>query len=161
MSGRTDTTGRSGVRDGRLSPMAWMATLACCASLLAPVAAVAEDHPFDGRWSVFLACADTTDRNGPVKGYEYRFEVSIAEGVLQGAYGAPGHPASVTYAGRVEDDGKLEITATGNTGRPEYAVGKIPRGSSYGYTLQGRLGPSSGQATRREVRPCVATFTKP
>ena len=107
-----------------------------------------------------LVCADTMDRKGPVKGYEYRFAVSIVDGIVSGSYGAPGHPASVTYTGRVEDDGALEIGAAGNTGRAEYAVGRVAAGTQYGYTLQGRLEATTGQAIRREIRPCTATFSK-
>ena len=121
---------------------------------------IAAGNPFDGRWSVVLVCPDTTDKSGLVKGYEYTFAVSIHQGAVQGEYGAPGHPASVSYAGQVSDDGTLEITATGNTGRSEYAVGKVAQGTRYGYTMQGKLVGSSGQATRREVRPCTATFAR-
>src|SRR5450631_1533073 len=81
--------------------------------------AAAAGRPFDGRWSVVLVCPDTTDKSGLVKGYEYTFAVSIREGAVQGEYGAPGHPASVVYTGQVSDEGTLEITAAGNTGRSE------------------------------------------
>lgn len=122
--------------------------------------AAAAGYPFDGRWSVVLVCPDTTDKSGLVKGYEYTFAVSIREGAVQGEYGAPGHPASVVYTGRVSVDGTLEITATGNTGRSEYSVGKVTQGTRYSYTMQGKLVDSSGQATRRELRPCTATFAR-
>lgn len=121
---------------------------------------IAAENPFDGRWSVVLVCPDTTDKSGLAKGYEYSFALSIREGAVQGEYGAPGHPASVFYAGRVSDDGTLEITATGNTGRSEYSVGKVAQGTRYRYTMQGKLVGSGGQATRRELRPCIATFAR-
>jgi hypothetical protein len=115
--------------------------------------------PFDGRWSVHLVCPDTKDKNGVlVKGYEYNFSVAIQEGVLLGQHGAPGHPASVTYSGRVSEDGTLEINATGATGKSEFAVGRVPQGTQYGYTLHGKLSDPGGEATRRELRPCTATF---
>jgi hypothetical protein len=115
---------------------------------------------FDGRWSVVLTCRDTTDKKGPVKGYEYIFAVSIRDGLVKGEYGAPGHPASVFYSGKVSDDGSLEITATGNTGRSEYSVGKVAQGTPYSYTMQGRLSGATGEATRKEVRPCTAVFAR-
>ena len=120
----------------------------------------ADPGPFDGRWSVTLVCADTTDRNGPVKGYTYTFAVSIDAGALTGQYGTPGQPASVVYTGSVRDDGALEIEAAGNTGHAEYAVGQVARGTRYGYSMRGRLTGATGQATRREVRPCTATFVR-
>ena len=122
--------------------------------------AAAAGYPFDGRWSVVLVCPDTTDKSGLVKGYEYTFAVSIREGAVQGEYGAPGHPASVVYTGQVSDDGTLEITAAGNTGRSEYSVGKVAQGTHYGYTMQGKLVGSGGRATRIELRPCTATFAR-
>ncbi len=121
---------------------------------------VAAGTPFDGRWSVTLVCPETTDKSGPVKGYEYVFAISIHDGGIEGHYGDPGHPASVVYTGRVGDDGTLEIAATGNTGRPEYAVGRVAQGSSYRYTMQGKLEGSRGTALRREVRPCTAAFAR-
>ena len=131
--------------------------LLCIAAWFSQGAAAA-DHPFDGRWSVVLVCPDTTDKSGLVKGYEYTFAILIHDGAVHGEYGAPGHPASVVYDGTVGDDGTLEIAATGNTNRSEYSVGKVPQGTRYGYTMQGKLAGSAGQATRRELRPCTATF---
>lgn len=122
--------------------------------------AFAAVNPFDGRWAVVLICPDTTDRSGLVKGYEYTFTVAIREGAIQGEYGAPGHSASVSYSGRVSDDGTLEITAIGNTGQSEYSVGKVVRGTRYGYTMIGKLTGSEGEATRRELRPCTAKFAR-
>ena len=110
---------------------------------------------------MLLVCPDTTDRSGLVKGYEYTFAVSIREGAIQGQHGAPGHPASIVYTGTVGDDGTLEIKATGNTGRSDYSVGRVAQGTQYGYTMQGKLVGSGGQATRRELRPCTATFARP
>ena len=116
---------------------------------------------YDGRWSVVLVCADTKDRNGDlVKGYDYKFMATISDGVLQGQYGTPGAPASITYTGQVEADGTLEIRAQGNTGKSEFAVGKLAQGTRYGYTLHGKLDKTSGEAVRREVRPCTATLRK-
>jgi hypothetical protein len=132
---------------------------ACLAATL-PRSAAAAESSFDGRWSVVLVCPDTTDSTGLVKGYEYTFSISIREGAIQGEYGAKGHPASLVYTGRVADDGSLEIKATGNTGKYDYSVGKVAQGTPYGYTMQGKLVGSGGQATRRELRPCTATFAR-
>ena len=139
----------------------WLAFAAgIAAAALLPSGVLAAEGPFDGDWSVVLVCPDTTDRNGLVKGYEYTFPVAIRDGAVQGLYGTAGHSASVSYKGTVDPDGTLEITATGNTGRSDYSVGKVSQGTRYGYTLQGRLVGSTGEATRREIRPCTATFAK-
>ncbi|MGH8795771.1 MAG: hypothetical protein ACREXI_01835 [Caldimonas sp.] len=138
------------------------AMAACLAATLATgvASAAAARSPFDGQWSVLLVCPDTTDKKGLVKGYEYTFAVSIRDGAIEGTHGAKGHPASIVYTGNVSDDGTLEINAVGNTGRSDYSVGKVARGTQYGYTMQGKLTGTSGQATRRELRPCTATFTR-
>ena len=136
------------------------ATLLLVCSGVCLAEATAAERPYDGRWAVLLVCPDTQDRTGLVKGYQYSFSVSIKDGALQGEYGAPGHPASVAYTGQVGDDGTLEIRATGNTGRSDFSVGKVAQGTQYNYTMQGRLEGSRGQATRRELRPCTATFSR-
>jgi hypothetical protein len=141
------------------APMSAIAvSLVSAVGLSGPAAAA--DTGFDGRWAVVLVCPDTTDKHGLVKGYEYDFAVLIKGGEVHGEYGAPGHPASVVYTGHVSDDGSLEIEAKGNTGRSDYSVGKVSQGTEYGYTMQGRLERSKGQATRRELRPCTATFSR-
>lgn len=132
--------------------------LGTAASCHAADAAAAAGHPFDGQWSVVLVCDDTHDRTGLVKGYEFTFVVTIADGKLQGQYGAKGRPSSVVYTGEVADDGTLEVRAAGNTGHADRTVGKLARGSEYGYTMAGKLDGSRGQAVRRELRPCTATF---
>jgi hypothetical protein len=114
----------------------------------------------DGHWSVSLACADIKGSKGLIKGYDYNFAATINGGKLEGQYGTAGSPASLKYIGYVLEDGSLEIKASGNTGLPEYAVGKVATGTAYTYTMQGRLNQSSGQALRKELRPCIATFTR-
>ncbi len=118
----------------------------------------ATGNPYDGQWSVDLVCPDTQDKNGLVKGYEYKFAVTIAGGKLQGQYGAKGAPASIVYSGSVANDGTLEIKAVGNTGQSDYSVGKVTRGTDYSYTMAGKLEHERGQAVRRELRPFTAEF---
>lgn len=115
---------------------------------------------YDGQWSVELVCADTQDKTGLVKGYEYKFFVVIVGGTVRGQYGAKGSPASVTFSGLVETDGTLELRAVGNTGRSDYSVGKVERGTEYSYSLSGTLEGNKGQAKRRELRMCTALFAK-
>ena len=115
-------------------------------------------HAYDGEWSVVLVCADTRDHSGLVKGYEYTFHVSIANGQLKGQYGEKDAPSSVVYSGEVGADGSLELHAVGNTGSAGYSVGKVARGTPYSYTLTGKLEATRGHAVRRELRPCTAEF---
>lgn len=134
------------------------AVLLLCSVLRPAIAAGSPANPYDGEWSVVLVCADTQDKSGLVKGYEFTFHVVIADGKLQGQYGAKGRPSSVLYSGEVGADGTLEIRAVGNTGESDRSVGKVARGTAYSYTMAGKLEASHGQAVRRELRPCTATF---
>ena len=124
------------------------------------LAAEPSSTSFDGRWWIELVCADAQDRNGPVKGYTYAFAATIVDGRLEAQYGTRGAPASVTFDGTVANDGTLEIRAVGNTGRSDYSVGQVAQGSAYRYTMRGTFDGARGQAVRREVRPCTATFAK-
>ena len=116
--------------------------------------------PFDGRWATKLVCDDTRDKKGFVKGYTWLFDVTVDHGKLKGQYGEVGAPSSVTYIGQVQRDGKVDIEARGNTGKTEYTVGRVARGSPFSYRMKGELSGSSGHATRTELRPCEATFTR-
>lgn len=137
------------------------AFLLLLASMLSRAADLAvESSRYDGQWSVVLVCADTQDKSGLVKGYEYKFAVTILDGKLQGQYGAKGAPASIAYSGTVATDGTLEVKAVGNTGRSDYSVGKVAQGTDYSYTMTGKMAFDKGQAVRRELRPCTASFTK-
>jgi len=137
------------------------ATLLLCGSAVSGAfGAGPPGGPFDGEWSVALVCPDTQDKSGLVKGYEYTFRVTIADGKLHGQYGSQGAPASVMYSGEVAGDGTLELRAVGNTGRSDRSVGRVARGTEYAYTMSGKLNQAHGQAVRRELRPCTATFDR-
>jgi hypothetical protein len=117
-------------------------------------------YPFDGRWATKLVCDDTRDKKGLVKGYTWAFDVTIEHGKLKGQYGQPGKPGSGTYIGQVQSDGTVAIDAHGNTGKTEYTVGKVTRGTPFSYPMKGKFSGSTGHATRTKLRPCEATFTK-
>ena len=114
----------------------------------------------DGRWLVFLNCADTRDRTGGVKGYVYNFAVEIVGGRLEGRFDESITPAFVHFVGEVLPDGALFIKADGLSGAPEATVGKVPTGTPYSYTMRGKLEASRGKAERVELRPCTAEFAK-
>lgn len=114
----------------------------------------------DGRWSVFLSCADTRDRSGLVKGYVYNVAVEINGGRLEGRFDESKTAAFVHVVGEVLPDGALFIKADGLSGAPEATLGKVPTGTPYRYTMRGRLEASRGKAERLELRPCTAEFAK-
>jgi len=140
-------------------------TIALLVALLTPALAHAQDAkastPYDGRWSITLVCDDVKEDGRVVKGYEYRFFVDVSNGRLDGQYKAPGTPGSLTMTGTVAPDGGLQITADGVTRLSEYTVGRVAQGTHYTYTMEGRLSGAGGNARRRELRPCAATFARP
>lgn len=144
-------------------------TLCLAAMLVSPAVVIAADskaaarpvQDFNGTWSVALACDDFKPMTGdPVKGYAYEFSATIKDGALQAQRGQPGTPASVTYTGTVEPGGRVSIQAKGITGEQEFADGKVGAGKAYSYSMRGRLDLSQGTASRMELRPCKATFTR-
>lgn len=114
----------------------------------------------DGKWLVALVCDDVKDKGGFVRGYAFTFPVDVKAGRLFGEHQERGSTATVRFEGTVAVGGALEIRATGTTGSPEYSVGYVPRGRPYGYTMTGQMSAKSGTATRRELRPCNAAFTR-
>lgn len=139
--------------------------LAVASSLLpGPLTAQAQQasamYPFDGQWAVVLVCDDIKDKGSFVKGYTYNFVVTVTGGRLEGAYSKAGTPDSLRYLGAVKADGDVAINATGTTGDPSYSVDHVAPGRPYAYHLSGRFSADSGQATRLELRPCTAHFTR-
>jgi len=139
-------------------------TSAVLLALLAPSLAHAQDArgptPYDGRWSITLVCEDVKEDGRIVKGYEYRFFIDVGNGRLEGQYKAPGSPGSLTLTGTVAADGGLQVNADGHTRHSEYTVGRVAQGTHYTYTMEGRLSGNAGNARRRELRPCAATFAR-
>ena len=117
-------------------------------------------NAFDGHWAVTLICEDVTDGGKLAKGYTYNFFSDVKDGQLSGQKGQIGTPASLTLLGVIKADGSAEINANGLTSNPDYTVGRSRPGSPYSYRLRGSFTPTSGKATRIELRPCEATFFK-
>ena len=132
--------------------------LSCSASAQGPLAK--KSQIYDGHWAVELTCPDTKDKSGFIKGYRYTFSAIVEAGKLNGQFGITGTPNSVIYTGTVSEDGTLKMTGVGRSGNPTYSAGQVATGTSYSYTLLGKLDGVTGQATRLEVRPCTAKFAK-
>ena len=117
---------------------------------------------FDGRWAVTLICEDVPDSKkiGVGKGYTLNFFTDVKEGRLTGQDGKIGQPGYLSLVGVIKADGSAEINANGLIGNPKSAVGQVSSGSPYSYRMRGTFTPTSGKATRIELRPCEAKFTK-
>jgi hypothetical protein len=131
-------------------------------SLTAPpaVSSAGSSTAFDGRWAVTLVCEDAADSGRVAKGYTLKFFSDVKEGRLTGQDGKIGQPGYLSLVGIIKADGSAEIKVNGLTGNPKLAVGQVSSGTAYSYHMRGTFTPTSGKATRIELRPCEATFTK-
>jgi len=131
-------------------------------SLTAPpaVSSAGSSTAFDGRWAVTLVCEDAADSGKVAKGYTLNFFSDVKEGRLTGQDGKIGQPGYLSLVGIIKADGSAEIKVNGLIGNPKLAVGKAISGTPYSYHMRGIFTPTSGKATRIELRPCEATFTK-
>ena len=126
-----------------------------------PASPVLATTAFDGRWAVTLVCDDLQYKEKLVKGYTHNFFIDVKAGQLQGQYKQAGTPGSLSMVGNIQADGTAEIDANGQTSNPDMAVGRTTQpGTPYSYRMRGTFTPSSGKATRIELRPCEATFFK-
>jgi hypothetical protein len=124
------------------------------------VSSAGSSTAFDGRWAVNLVCEDAADSGKVAKGYTLNFFSDVKEGRLTGQYGQIGKPGYLSLVGVIKADGSAEIKANGLIGDPKNAVGKFSSGTPYTYHMRGTFTPTSGKATRIELRPCETTFTK-
>ena len=113
--------------------------------------------PFDGAWAVTLVCPQAVDG---AFGYTYRFGATVTDGVLHGENGTRGMPSWLALDGRIQPDGTALLSAEGLTGTPEYAVGRVPKMTSYRYRATARFSGTRGTGSRTEVRPCTLDFVK-
>ncbi|CAN5493361.1 caspase family protein [soil metagenome] len=115
---------------------------------------------FDGQWSVALVCEDAQDRNKLVKGYKMNFPLEVRQGQMRGQAGAAGKAASLVMTGSIQADGTADIAVNGLSGNPDNVFGHINPGTPYSYHMRGSFTSASGKASRIELRPCVANFSR-
>lgn len=112
---------------------------------------------FDGVWDVVLSCSRAEDG---ASGYTFRFAATVRGNVLRAEKGTPGQPGSLVLNGTIQPDGNAMLMANGNTGNPEYSVGRVSQTTPYSYRMQARFDEQRGTGTRLDTRPCTATFAK-
>ncbi|MCX7892815.1 MAG: hypothetical protein N2544_10690 [Burkholderiales bacterium] len=137
--------------------------LVLCAALAAPAAAQRPPPTrFDGMWEVTVVCADVEDPNtrAVARGYTWRFTGEVKDGRFRGQYGEEGASPSMLLLGRITEEGTAAFRATGKSANPDHAVGRVPAGTPFRYTADGRFDETRGSASRNETRPCDLTFTK-
>jgi len=135
-----------------------MIGLGICIVVICMNAASAEDDPkhFDGTWDTTVSCSNTEG----ALGYSYQFPSTVKDGVLHGEKGQKGKPGWLQIDGKILPDGTMKLYAKGLVGAQEVAVGHRPRGSEFGYHIEGKFSEKEGNGKRVEGRPCEVEFAK-
>jgi hypothetical protein len=134
--------------------MKWLWLFVVAAPLT--LCAASEDRPFDGTWDTVLACENAAG----AMGYSFRFPSVVKDGMLHGEKGAKGKPGWLQLDGKLFPDGTAKLYVDGLVGASDFAVGRRPAGTSYGYHVEARFTDRTGTGKRVEGRPCSVTFTK-
>jgi hypothetical protein len=132
--------------------------LGICIVVICLNAARAEDDTkrFDGTWDTTVSCSNTEG----ALGYSYQFDSTVKDGVLHGEKGEKGKPGRFELDGKILPDGTMKLYAKGLVGAQEVAVGHRPRGSAFGYHVEGKFTDKEGNGKRVEGRPCELDFAK-
>jgi len=80
--------------------------------------------------------------------------------VLHGEKGDQGKAGWLQIDGKIASDGSADLYADGLVGAKEFAVGRRPAGTRYGYHIDAKFSGDSGTGKRVEGRPCSVTFTR-
>lgn len=79
---------------------------------------------------------------------------------LHGEKGEKGKPGWLQLDGRIQSDGSASIYADGLVGAADYAVGRRPAGTRYGYHIDAKFSQTTGTGKRVEGRACSVTFSR-
>jgi hypothetical protein len=117
---------------------------------------------FDGNWDTTVTC----DAKSNASGYTWHFVSTVTGSILHGERGTAGRNAYLAIDGKIENDGKAKLTATGITGNKEYthAPTKV-EGEDYSYEVKSQFGGTEGKGERSTGlgiagRPCHYVFEK-
>lgn len=117
---------------------------------------------FDGKWNTTVTC----DPKGGTLGYTLHFISTATGDVLHGERGTRGQQAYLAIDGKIANDGKAKLTASGVTAGAEYTHGPIKsEGHDYSYEVKARFTDTAGTGERSTGlgivgRPCHWTFEK-
>jgi hypothetical protein len=131
--------------------------LAVILGLLSTGASAQGSGSFDGNWMTTVACGPTADGT---RGYTLSFWAQVANSMLRGMYGTEGQPPWLRLEGPIGPDGSAMLIAQGQSGDPDYAVGRVRTGTRVNYRVQAQFTGSRGSGRRLDNRPCDLTFVR-
>jgi hypothetical protein len=104
-----------------------------------------EGH-FDGTWETVLSCENAAG----ALGYSFKFPSIVKDGALHGENGTKGKDGWLQLDGKILPDGSANFYADGLVGASEFAVGRRPAGTPYGYHIDAKFSDDSGTGKRVE-----------
>jgi hypothetical protein len=117
---------------------------------------------FDGTWSTTMTC----DAKGGTLGYTWHFPSTVVNNTLHGERGAKGQQAYLAIDGKIGNDGKAKLTASGVTAGSQYTHGPFKaEGEDYSYDVKAQFQDTEGKGERSTGlgivgRPCHYEWTK-
>ena len=117
---------------------------------------------FDGKWLTKLTCP----AKGNTEGYTWQFPSVIQNSSFRGERGTAGEPGYLLGEGKIAEDGKAKLSATGIVASRKYARGVFAhKGEDYSYNIKAQFKETEGTGTRDEGlgivgRPCTFEFAK-
>jgi len=114
---------------------------------------------FDGLWWTTMVCPDTPD--GRTRGYSRQFVSQVNNGLLQADSGSRGQPGSMSFQGRVNPDGTMQLSGQGLAGSDTSSVaGQLRPGTPFQFIVNGRLAAAGGTGKRLGGRDCDFAYAK-
>src|SRR5690242_12996909 len=120
-------------------------------------ASAQDARSFDGNWATTVACGPTEDGT---RGYTLSFWAQVSNGMLRGVYGTEGRPPWLRLEGPIAPGGSAMLIAQGQSGDPDYAVGRVRTGTRVSYRVQAQFAGSQGSGKRLDNRPRDLTFVR-
>ncbi len=117
---------------------------------------------FDGTWNTTVTC----DPKGGTLGYTWHFVSTVTGNVLHGERGSQGQEAYLAIDGKIGNNGKASLTASGVTAGSQYTHGPFKtEGENYSYDVKSEFTATEGKGERTTGlgivgRPCHRTFEK-
>ena len=117
---------------------------------------------FDGKWLTKLTCP----AKGNTEGYTWLLAGAIQNGNFRGEHGTAGEPGYLLIEGKVAEDGRATLSATGIVASRQYARGVLAhKGEEYSYNIKAEFKDTEGAGTRDTGlgvvgRPCTFDFAK-
>lgn len=143
-------------KHSHFSALAVLLAMAITLAAFAALHAADGDGRFDGTWDTIISCENAAG----ALGYSFKFPSLVKDGVLHGEKGTKGKAGWLQLDGKILPDGSARIYADGLVGAEEFAVGRRPAGTQYGYHIEAKFSGESGTGKRVEGRACSVTFDR-